>query len=119
MPKSKEQEFIQLKYALAFKKLLDENKAKKLENKAVDIKDHNLVDSLGKLSSATGLRVATLSDVFTGKSNPEAVTIDLIIEGLGKTFSQFGFYYDHLDEKKVLEYRKEIEKSRKERAKKK
>jgi transcriptional regulator with XRE-family HTH domain len=119
MSKISEKTIVQLKYGLAFKKLLEENKGKKLTNKSAGLIDHKLVSSLGQLSSATGLRKATISEVFAGKTNPEGTTIDAILEGLGKTFTQFSYYYDGITTEELQSYGEEIARAKIKRQKKK
>src|SRR5207244_3964983 len=97
-----------LKYALALNKLLQENKTQKSENKKSGVKDIKLISSFGELSSETGLRKATLSAIFSGTSNPEALTIELILKALRKNYSQFSNYYDHFSDKDLLKFKAEI-----------
>ncbi len=104
-----EQNYIQLKYGLAFSKLLVENKKIKTRNEKNNIEDFNLNHSLGKISSDTGLRVATLSDIFSGKSNPKGVTIELILKSLGKTLSQFAKYYDNFEEDDINNFKAKLD----------
>ena len=103
-------ELIQLRFGLTLKLILDENKSKAIDNPKKDI-----IDSYGKLETSSGLRKATLIDFASGKSNPSGTTIAGILEALDMSLSEFGAYYDKITEKEVLEYKKEIEKSRKER----
>lgn len=104
-----EQNYIQLKFGLAFSRLLEENKKLKTRNEKNNIEDVNLNHSLGKISSDTGLRVATLSEIFSGKSNPKGVTIELILKSLGKTLSQFAKYYDNLKEDDINKFKEKID----------
>ena len=103
-------ELIQLRFGLTQKLILDQNKSKAIDNPKKDI-----IDSYGKLETSSGLRKATLIDFASGKSNPSGTTIAAILEALDMSFSEFGAIYDKITEKEVLEYKKEIEKSRKDR----
>ncbi len=114
----KQSEYFQLKFGLALKKKLDENKAKALDNKQQNIKDHRLIDSFGKLESSAGLRKATLIDFVTGKTNTKVGTFGAILEALQMSLSDFSIYYDRINDKEILEYKRLLEKSRKERVKK-
>jgi len=112
MAKNEEQVRVLLKYGLAFTKLLEENQAKKVANDKAGIQDVKLSSSLGGLSSETGLRKATLSVIFAGKSNLEALTINLILKGLGKSFTQFSNYYDNLTDGDLEKFKTEIQKNK-------
>lgn len=109
MAKSKEQIHIQLKYALAFRKLMNEHRLKSLEGE----KGEDIVNSFDKLDSITRLRKATLLDIFWGKSNPSATSIVLIIEALGKTYAEFGLVYDNITEKEIQDFRRLISRRQK------
>lgn len=112
-----EQKYIQLKIGLAFSKLLEENKEVKTENDKNNIQDIRLNSSLGEVANDTGLRVATLSDIFSGKSNPKAVTIERILKSLGKNLNQLAGYYDNFKESDIIKFKEELEIAKKERAK--
>jgi len=118
MQKTKEQVLIQYKYALAFYKLLTENKAKASENKEKGIDNLLLAESIGDLSSSSGLRKATISYVLSGLSDVKATTIDKLLEALGKSYAEFAFYIDNFSDSEVLDYKKSKEKERANRAKK-
>ena len=108
MAKNEEKEIVLLKFALSFNSLLRENRSKKSENKRSGIKDLKLVSTLGGLSSETGLRKATLTAIFSGTSNPEALTMDLILKALNKSFSQFSDYFDNITPSDLDKFRSEI-----------
>jgi transcriptional regulator with XRE-family HTH domain len=103
-------ELIQLRFGLTLKLILDENKTK-----AADKPKKDIIDSYGKLEISSGLRKATLIDFASGKSNPSGTTIAAILEALEISLSEFGAVYDKITERQIIEYKKEIEKSRKER----
>lgn len=119
MAKNKEQVYLKYKYALAFKRLLDKNKKQKKKNEKEGIEDISLDYSYAKISSSTGLRSATISHAISGLSEVKAITIDLILNSLGVSYTQFGRIMDHLTEDEVLEYKKTKERERMERIKKK
>jgi len=104
-----EQDYAQLKFGLAFSKLLEKNKKIKIANDKKGVKDINLNHSLGTISSETGLRIATLSNIFSGKSNPKALTIDQILKALGKNLIDFARCYDKITDRDILEFKKTIE----------
>lgn len=111
----KEIQAVQLRFGLSLKRILDKNKAKALENKLEGVESSKLIDSYGKLESSSGLRKATLIDVTVGKRNATCTTIAAILDALGMTLSEFGSYYDSISEEEIWEYKKTIEKSKKER----
>ena len=96
--KDNELKLLLLRYGLTFKKLLEENELVKTEGNKVK---PSLVTSLGQLSSATGLRKATLSEIFRGNSNPRAATIYTILNALDKSFTDFSKYFDNFKDKEV------------------
>ncbi len=114
----KQSEYYQLKFGLSLRTILDENKAKALKNTAQNRKDQNLIDSFGKLESSSGLRKATIIDFALGKTNASCSTLAAILDALQIDLSSFGHYYDRITDKDILDYKKSLEKSRKERQKK-
>ena len=112
MPKTEEQIFINYKYALALKKLFDRVKKTAARNKKNGQVGSSLDDSYDKISSRTGLRQATISDAFNGKSEMKASTIDLILSSLRKNYTQFGRVMDKLTEEEILKYKNDIEAKR-------
>lgn len=111
----KEIQAVQLRFGLSLKRILDKNKAKASENKLEGLDNPKLIDSYGKLESSSGLRKATLIDVTVGKRNATFTTIAAILDALGMTLTEFGSYYDSISEEEIWEYKKTIEKSKKER----
>lgn len=99
-----ELEQIQLRFALTFRKLLDENiKAK--GNKGVPF---NIVTNTNQLADAIQKRPATVSDIFNARSIPGGLTIHQILEGLGKSFSDFAKYYDSLTKADLMKFKSEL-----------
>ncbi len=111
MAKLEEEKYIKIKFGLAFSKLLADNKRDKENNLENGIVDMELNYTLGKISIDTGLRVATLSDIFSGKSNPKAVTIVMILISLGKTLSDLASYYDSLTENEIKDHMNKLGKT--------
>ncbi|HEY0434369.1 MAG TPA: helix-turn-helix transcriptional regulator, partial [Chitinophagaceae bacterium] len=77
-----EKDFIQLKFGLTLKRILDENSSLAKDNKSRGLKDHKLIPSLRQLEAATGLRFATIQQIAAGKVNPSCTTIVAIAEAL-------------------------------------
>jgi transcriptional regulator with XRE-family HTH domain len=110
MMEKQQAERIRLRFGLTLKLIIGENKSRALHNAENNIKDPNLIDSYGKLESASGLRKATLIDFASGKSDSSCTTIGAILEALNMTLSEFGSYYDKITEKEISDYKKSIEK---------
>lgn len=111
MIKSEEQIFIQYKYGLALKKLLDANK----KEAAKAASDERIDDSYNKISNSTSLRKATISNALSGLSEVKAYTLHQILTSLGKSYTQFGKIMDQLSDAEVLKYKQEKEDERKKR----
>lgn len=118
MTKNKEQEFLKYKYALALKRLLENNKKQKEFNLKNGIENLNLDYSYGTISSRTGLRPATISNIISGISEMKIYTLDLILGSLGISYSEFGTIIDNVTNEEVLGYKNVKEKERSERVKK-
>lgn len=114
MMEKQQAERMRLRFGLTLKLIMDQNKSKALYNAENNIKDPNLIDSYGKLESASELRKATLIDFASGKADSSCTTIGAIVEALNITLSEFGSYYDKITEKEITDYKRSIEKSRKE-----
>jgi transcriptional regulator with XRE-family HTH domain len=117
MVKNKEQEFLKFKYALALKNLLESNKKQKESNLKNGIENLNLDYSYARISSTTGLRPATISNIISGISEMKIYTLDLILGSLGVSYTEFGKILDELSSQEVLKYQETKEKERMERVK--
>jgi transcriptional regulator with XRE-family HTH domain len=115
MAKFEEQVYIKYRYALAIKMLQEKNKKLKKKNDKKGIEDINLDQSYDDISSSTGLRKATISNIITGVSEIKSYTLYLILKSLGFSYSQFGKVFDNLSEQEVCEYIVQIEEERKQR----
>ena len=118
MAKNTEQEHLRYKYALALKKLLENNKKQKEYNEKKGIENLNLDYSYSTISSTTGLRPATISNIISGISEMKIYTLDLILASLGTSYTQFGKILDKLTTEKILIYKETKEKERADRVKK-
>jgi len=109
-----EKEYKKLRFGLAFKKVMDQNKdndpLKKVNDDAT---------SFRKIEKASGIRHASIVQIINGKKNASWSTIDAIIEGLEMTLTQFAVIYDALTQEEVEEHKKEIERKKQQRNKKK
>jgi hypothetical protein len=112
MAKNKEQEFLKFKYALALKNLLESNKKQKEFNLKNGIENLNLDYSYARISSTTGLRSATISNIISGISEMKIYTLGLILGSLGVSYTEFGKILDKLSQQEVLKYQETKEKER-------
>jgi len=113
METNNEKEFIKYKYACALNILLAKNKKKNEKNKKAGVEDNTLDHSYDDISSSTGLRTATISDIFNGISEAKIYTIDLILKSLGVTYKKFGEILDKLTEKDILQFLDDKKKQKK------
>ena len=118
MAKNKEQEYLKYKYALALKILLENNKKQKDFNLKNSIENLNLDYSYSTISSTTGLRPATISNIISGISEMKIYTLDLILGSLGVSYTRFGRILDKLTRQEILNYKEAKEKERADRLKK-
>ncbi len=111
MIQGKEDLLIRLKFGIVFSMFLEEAKSKK---EAVQDKKSlkGLNTSFGELSSHTGLRAATLTDIFSGRSNPKATSVILILESFGKSFEEFGKYFDNISNEDIKKFKDKIKEAK-------
>jgi transcriptional regulator with XRE-family HTH domain len=104
MGKNDGSDFAKFKVAYALNKLLQKNKKIYERNRKQGIEDLLLDHSYDKIASRTGLRIATISEVFNGKADPKFSTISLILQSLGVNYSGFGKLMDSVTEAEAKEY---------------
>lgn len=92
------------KVAYALNKLLQKNKRRYERNREQGIEDLLLDHSFDRIASRTGLRIATISEVFNGKVDPKFSTISLILQSLGVGYSGFGKLMDSVTEAEAKAY---------------
>lgn len=112
----KETETAKLKLGLVLKKIITANKEEARDNKGNGNKDRDLITSFGKLESSTGLRKATLVDIFTANRSAGFHTIAAILNALDISFTEFATRYDALSKEEIAAYENSLEKAKKERA---
>jgi len=117
MVKNEEQQFLKFRYALALKNLLENNKKQKEFNLKNGIENLNLDYSYGKISSTTGLRPATISNIISGISEMKIYTLDLILGSLGISYTEFGKMLDNVPQQEIFKYKETKERERIERVK--
>lgn len=94
-----------LRLILSLRKLLLQNK-EAVRNKIVST--DNKLDTYKDIHYVTDIREATISDTFNGKTVPNAVTLLLIIEGMGYSLNDFTTVYNSVTEKEIRKLNKEI-----------
>ena len=100
--------FIRLKCAFVLNQLLEKNKAQHSINLSEGIDDLQLVHNLAQLSSSTGLRPATVSNMFNGDSAPSLTSLIHVLEILGFSIVEFGEAYSHVSVSEINKFQKTI-----------
>jgi hypothetical protein len=59
--------------------------------------------------------LVAISDIFAGISDVKVSSIELLLDAMGKSYTQFGKCIDGLTEKEILKYKRDKEKERIER----
>ncbi|TXI91091.1 MAG: hypothetical protein E6Q36_00100 [Chryseobacterium sp.] len=106
----KEKAVIKLRYALAFKKILDRNKEIAQKNKLEGKKDADLISTNYRLEKWSGIPKATLIGLLQGRINAASTTIAAILDAFGMSFSEFGLFYDSITEKEIALYKESLTK---------
>lgn len=113
MKERDEEHYAIFRCACALNKLLAINKKQHERNKKNGIEDLTLNHSYDTISSDTGLRGATVSNIFNGKSDAKVSSIHLILKSLGVSHSKFGKMLDTLGDDEVEKFiETKIKKSR-------
>lgn len=115
----KEKKILHLKFGLALLKILDERKAVAMSNKEKGTKDHKLVSSIRKLAAASSIDYGTVQKISKGDQGFEFFTFIELIEALDLDIVTFGDYFNSITPQEIKDYQVEIQKSRKEKPKKK
>ncbi|WP_018629974.1 helix-turn-helix domain-containing protein [Niabella aurantiaca] len=98
--------WIKCRYALALRKLISKNKA---ANRHLHPSSFpGIDDSYDKLSSSTGLRKATISDIINAKSEMKTYTLYRVLHALGYNLTQFGKIFDAITEAELHEYMRSL-----------
>ena len=85
---------IPIKIAIALSRLLEKNKALQTDTN----KESKNADSYNKICLNSGLRKATVSDIFNAKStNVRASTLILVLNGMNYRLQDFAIIYDSLN----------------------
>lgn len=102
-----EKDELKIKFGLALLKVIQANKIKSEENKKGAVKDLQLIDSLRKLESSSGIPYASIHRIASGTKNPSFTTIVAIMEGLSITLGDFfNKYYNSITNAEIDAYKK-------------
>ncbi len=89
---------IPIKIAIALSRLLEKNKALQTDTN----NENEIADSYNKICLNSGLRKATVSDIFNAKStNVRASTLVLVLKGMNYRFQDFAIIYDSLNKSDI------------------
>lgn len=108
-----EREYIKLKLATCFRKILKKNKSIGEDNKIKGIEDLTLVDTMRQLESASGLSYTIIQTTSVGKRDIQFASLITLIDSLNITFTDFASIYDKITEKEIEETKSEIETGKK------
>ena len=98
---------ISIKIAITLTRLLETSKT----SLSRAINKEEIADSYNKIALNSGLRKATVSDVFNAKSDPLSSTLMLIIKGMGYTLEEYAQIYDAIKEDEIKEFEKRKKRS--------
>ncbi|MDN3654055.1 hypothetical protein QWZ08_00370 [Ferruginibacter paludis] len=111
-------EHTKLKLATCFRIILKQKKSIGIKNKANNIEDIRLVDSMRQLEAESGLSYTIIQNTSAGKRDIQFTTLLTMIENLGLSFTEFAKLYDKITEKQIFDEKTEIDKSKKPKTKK-
>lgn len=110
-------EYIKLRLATCFRLILKKKKGIAIRNKAKNIEDLRLVESLRQLESESGLSYTIIQRTFTGKRDIQFTSLMKMIESLGLTFTEFAKQFDKITEDQIRQTEVEIAKGMREEKK--
>lgn len=107
-----EKDHIKLKAALVFKKIIDDNKkvAEKLKGKNEG--NSELITSYRKWEAASGVPIASISEIMSGDRNAAITTLVTLISSLGVSVEEFGRAFDAITESEIREFKKDLLKNK-------
>lgn len=111
-------EYMKLKLAACFRMILKEKKAVVLENKAKDIEDLKLVNSMRQLEADSGLSFTIIQRTCSANRDAQFTSLIKMIEGLDLTLTDFAILYDRISQVEMLNTKAEIENDKRPRIKK-
>ena len=115
---SRDKKILHLQFGLTVLNILKDAKTRALENKKHGTKDHKLVSSLRKLAAASGIDYGTVQKISKGDQGFEFFTFMDLLEALGIDIIEFGQHFQKITLEQVKEYQVFIQRSRKEKKKK-
>jgi hypothetical protein len=105
-------EYIKLKLASCFRKILKQKKNISRKNKLRNIQDLRLVDSLRQLEADSGLSYTLIQTAYTAKRDIQFSSLIILIESLEISFTDFAKIYDKLSDEQIEIEKMEIEKKK-------
>ena len=108
----KGKEYIKLKLATCFRKILRDKKILERENKVKNIEDLRLVASMRQLEAESGLSYTIIQNVSVGKRDIQFTSLISLIENLGINFTAFAEMYDSITEDQIKEEKAIIEENK-------
>lgn len=110
-----EDEYVRYKFALALSKLYNDYLVVAIDSNKRKLTKIDLPQSMDDISASCGLRKATISNALAGLSNIKATTLEVLLEIMGKSYTEFGGYLDKLSGKEIMDYQQKKEEERKKR----
>ncbi|QEC41557.1 hypothetical protein [Pseudobacter ginsenosidimutans] len=104
----KEKDLIKLKAALVFKKIIDNNKGIAEKLKEQNAINPDLITSYRKWETASGVPIASISEIMTGERNASLTTLVTLINSLGINTQTFGQAFDNITESELRDFKKEL-----------
>lgn len=100
--KEDDENYIKIRIAISLSVLLQKNKvhSQEKENK------NAIVDSYEKISLNAGIRKATVTSAFNGRTRTAMTTIILIVDALGYTLKDFSEIYDRITAQEISDFSK-------------
>ena len=108
----KEKDHIKLKAALVFKRIIDSNKKAAEKLKDQNEGDLYLITSYRKWEAASGIPIASISEIMSGDRNAAITTLVTLINTLGVSVEEFGRAFDAITESEIREFKKELLKNK-------
>lgn len=99
---------IRLRIALVFKNVIDNNKKEAEKQKGQKINNPNLITSYRKWETASGVPIASISEIMNGERTAATTTLVTLSWTLGINMESFGKYFDSITDAEIEAYRKDV-----------
>jgi hypothetical protein len=100
-----DKEIRKLRLGLTFKRLM----GKEPKSQANKLLSNKRELSFRELESNSGIRHATIVEIVNAKKNAAWTTVAALLEGLNIKVNEFGYVYDSITEKEILNYKNQLE----------